>query len=121
MSFRVTRAGELIGREAAQARAPLGIVDLSLAPTPAMATGWPRFWKRSASRRRRARLDRRARPAQRRGEEGRRDGSAMSIGGLSGAFIPLSEDAGMIRGGKERELHHHRQARSDDRGLLGRP
>ena len=60
MAFKVTRAGELIGREVVRRLGPpvrFGVVDLSLAPTPRSAIRSRRSWRRWGSRRR-ARLDR---------------------------------------------------------------
>ena len=72
-SFRVTRVGELIGREvAAELGIPFGIVDLSLAPTPTVGDSVGEILKTlGIARHRRARLDRRRGHAQRRREEGR--------------------------------------------------
>lgn len=97
-AFKITRAGELIAREAAtRLGVARGIVDLSLAPTPAegdsvagiieaMGVGRCGGPGTTASL---ALLN-----------DAVKKGGAMatsSTGGLSGAFIPVSEDAGMIR------------------------
>jgi uncharacterized protein (UPF0210 family) len=95
-AFKVTRAGELIGREvAARLGVPFGVVDLSLAPTPAVGDSVAAIlesigvatvggWGSTAAL---ALLT-----------DAVKKGGAMasaSVGGLSGAFIPVSEDAGM--------------------------
>lgn len=105
MAFKITRAGELIGREAARRMGiPFGIVDLSLAPTPAIGDSIANILE--------------AMGLERCGTHGTtaalallndavKKGGAMAssyIGGLSGAFIPVSEDAGMIRAAKEGAL-----------------
>lgn len=93
-SFRVTRIGELIGREvAAELGMAFGIVDLSLAPTPMMGDSVGEVLQAMGI----ARI----------GGPGSTAALAMltdavkkggmfassSVGGLSGAFIPVSEDA----------------------------
>jgi hypothetical protein len=93
-SFRVTRVGELIGREVAQELGvPFGIVDLSLAPTPQVGDSVGEILKALGI----AKI----------GAPGSTAAVAMlndavkkggafassSVGGLSGAFIPVSEDA----------------------------
>jgi len=97
-AFKITRMGELVGRSAAEKLGvPFGIVDLSLAPTPAVGDSVAEILE--------------AMGLERCGTHGStaalallndavKKGGAMassSIGGLSGAFIPVSEDAGMIR------------------------
>lgn len=97
-AFKVTRTGELVGREAARRLGvPFGIVDLSLAPTPAVGDSVADILE--------------AMGLERCGTHGTtaalamlndavKKGGAMAsshVGGLSGAFIPVSEDAGMIR------------------------
>jgi len=96
-AFKVARMGELVGRETARRLGTgFGIVDLSLAPTPAIgdsvgdvleAIGVDRAggWGSTAAL---ALLT-----------DAVKKGGAMassSVGGLSGAFIPVSEDQGMI-------------------------
>lgn len=96
-AFKITRAGELIAREAARRLGvDMGIVDLSLAPTPAKGDSVAAIIE--------------AIGVKRCGGPGTttalallndavKKGGAMgtsSIGGLSGAFIPVSEDANMI-------------------------
>lgn len=96
-AFKVTRMGELVGREAsARLGVPFGIVDLSLAPTPARGDSVARILE--------------AMGLERVGTHGTtaalallndavKKGGAMAsshVGGLSGAFIPVSEDEGMI-------------------------
>jgi len=93
-SFRVTRVGELIGRELSQVLGvEFGIVDLSLAPTPRVGDSVGEIFRAMGIRRF--------------GEPGSTLAVAMlndaikkgglfassSVGGLSGAFIPVSEDA----------------------------
>ncbi len=95
--FKITRAGELIGREVAQKHGvPFGIVDVSLAPTPAEGDSIGDILK--------------AMGVEDVGAHGTTAALAMlndavkkaglmassSVGGLSGAFIPVSEDQGMI-------------------------
>lgn len=97
LSFKLARAGELIGREAARRLGlPFGIIDLSLAPTPVPGDSVAEIIE--------------AMGFERAGTHGTtaalalltdavKKGGAMasgSVGGMSGAFIPVSEDAGMI-------------------------
>ena len=71
--FKITRAGELIARKVAEKHGiPFGIVDISLAPTPAEGDSIADILKAM----------------------GLEDVGAP---GMSGAFIPVSEDQGMIR------------------------
>jgi uncharacterized protein (UPF0210 family) len=96
-AFKVTRMGELVGRAAsARLGVPFGIVDLSLAPTPAQGDSVARILEVMG--------------LERVGTHGStaalamlndavKKGGAMAsshVGGLSGAFIPVSEDAAMI-------------------------
>ena len=96
-AFKVTRMGELVGRAASdKLGVPFGIVDLSLAPTPALGDSVAHILE--------------AMGLERVGTHGStaalallndavKKGGAMAssyVGGLSGAFIPVSEDAGMI-------------------------
>jgi len=104
-AFKITRMGELAGREAAKRLSvPFGIVDLSLAPTPAVgdsvadileAMGLERVGCHGTT------------AALALLNDAVKKGGAMAssyVGGLSGAFIPVSEDAGMIRGVEEGSL-----------------
>lgn len=96
--FKITRAGELIGRKVAEKnKVPFGIVDISLAPTPAEGDSIADILK--------------AMGVEDVGAPGTTAALAMlndsvkkaglmassSVGGMSGAFIPVSEDMGMIR------------------------
>ena len=104
-AFKVTRMGELVGREAARRLGTtFGIVDVSLAPTPAIGDSVADILELMG--------------VDRAGGNGTtaalalltdavKKGGAMassSVGGLSGAFIPVSEDEGMIRAVKEGAL-----------------
>ena len=104
-AFRVTRCGELIGREAAEALgAAFGIVDLSLAPTPAVGDSVGEIFE--------------AMGICKIGGPGTTTAVAMlndavkkggafassSVGGLSGAFIPVAEDAALARAVEEGHL-----------------
>ncbi|MBR6545449.1 MAG: PFL family protein [Clostridia bacterium] len=97
VAFKITRVGQLIAYEASRRLgAPYGIVDLSLAPTPAQGDSVARILENMG--------------LERCGTHGTtaalallndavKKGGVMAsshVGGLSGAFIPVSEDAGMI-------------------------
>ena len=99
MSFKVTRAGELIGREVARrlgGDVRFGIVDLSLAPTPALGDSVAEILEVMG-------LERTGCPGTTAAlallTDAVKKGGAMAtshVGGLSGAFIPVSEDHDMI-------------------------
>lgn len=96
-AFKITRMGQLVAREASdKLNVPFGIVDLSLAPTPAVGDSVARILETMGLERcggcgttaALALLN-----------DAVKKGGVMassSVGGLSGAFIPVSEDAGMI-------------------------
>jgi uncharacterized protein len=97
LSFKLARAGELVGREAARRLdIPFGIIDLSLAPTPVMGDSVANIiegmgFERAGTHGTTAALALLT--------DAVKKGGAMasnSVGGMSGAFIPVSEDAGMI-------------------------
>ena len=96
-AFKITRVGQLIAHEASKKlNTPYGIIDLSLAPTPAVGDSVARILENMG--------------LERCGTHGTTAALAMlndavkkggvmassHVGGLSGAFIPVSEDAGMI-------------------------
>jgi hypothetical protein len=95
-SFRVTRVGELIGREVArELGVAFGIVDLSLAPTPQVGDSVGEILTALG-------LDRIGAPGSTAAiamlNDAVKKGGAFassSVGGLSGAFIPVSEDAAL--------------------------
>ena len=97
-AFKITRAGELVAREAARRLGvSMGIVDLSLAPTPAEGDSVADILEAIG-------VERAGAPGTTTAlallNDAVKKGGAMgtsSVGGLSGAFIPVSEDAGMIR------------------------
>ncbi|PKQ37690.1 MAG: hypothetical protein CVT59_06525 [Actinobacteria bacterium HGW-Actinobacteria-1] len=97
-SFKITRAGELVAREAARRLGvTMGIVDLSLAPTPAEGDSVAEILEAIG-------VGRCGGPGTTTAlallNDAVKKGGAMgtsSIGGLSGAFIPVSEDMGMVR------------------------
>ncbi len=97
ISYKITRVGQLVGQKASERLGvPFGIVDLSLAPTPAVGDSVAHILEEIG--------------LERCGTHGTtaclallndavKKGGVMAcsrIGGLSGAFIPVSEDAGMI-------------------------
>ena len=96
-AFQVTRMGQIVGREASQRLGiPFGIVDLSLAPTPAVGDSVARILEEMGlevcgthgTTAALALLN-----------DAVKKGGVMAsnhVGGLSGAFIPVSEDEGMI-------------------------
>lgn len=96
-AFKITRMGQLVAREASKMLGvPFGIVDLSLAPTPAVGDSVAHILEEMG--------------LEQCGTHGTtaalallndavKKGGIMAssfVGGLSGAFIPVSEDAGMI-------------------------
>ncbi|NLY75714.1 MAG: PFL family protein [Firmicutes bacterium] len=97
VAFKITRVGELIGRKVSERLGiPFGIVDLSLAPTPTVGDSVANILEAMG-------LERCGAPGTTAAlallNDAVKKGGAMassSIGGLSGAFIPVSEDAGMI-------------------------
>lgn len=100
-AFKITRMGQLVAKEASEAlNVPFGIVDLSLAPTPAVGDSVAYILEEMG--------------LEKCGTHGTtaalallndavKKGGVMAssyVGGLSGAFIPVSEDAGMIAAAK---------------------
>ena len=105
-AFRVTRMGQLVAQEASRRLdTPFGIVDLSLAPTPAIGDSVARILEEMG--------------LETCGTHGTtaalallndavKKGGVMAsshVGGLSGAFIPVSEDEGMIAAARSGALH----------------
>ena len=96
-AFRITRMGQLVAREAAERLGvPFGIVDLSLAPTPAGGDSVAYILEEMG-------LEQAGAPGTTAAlallNDAVKKGGVMAsghVGGLSGAFIPVSEDAGMI-------------------------
>lgn len=97
-AFKITRAGQLVAREASKRLGvPFGIIDLSLAPTPAVGDSVAAILEEMG--------------LESTGVHGTtaalallndavKKGGIMAsshVGGLSGAFIPVSEDTGMIK------------------------
>lgn len=96
-AFKVTRMGQLVGAEASKRLGvPFGIVDLSLAPTPAVGDSVAHILEEIG-------LEQCGAPGTTAClamlNDAVKKGGVMassSVGGLSGAFIPVSEDRGMI-------------------------
>lgn len=95
-AFKITRAGELAGREVARRlKIPFGIVDLSLAPTPARGDSIAEVMQAMGLERCGAHGSTAALALL---NDAVKRGGAMAssnVGGLSGAFIPVTEDAAM--------------------------
>jgi len=104
-AFKITRMGQLVAQEASKRLGvPFGIVDLSLAPTPAVGDSVAHILEEiglsqcgsAGTTAALAILN-----------DAVKKGGVMassSVGGLSGAFIPVSEDAGMIAAAKNGTL-----------------
>ncbi len=96
-AFHVTRMGQLVAREASRRLdTPFGIVDLSLAPTPAVGDSVARILEEMGLEVCGAHGTTAALALL---NDAVKKGGVMassSVGGLSGAFIPVSEDEGMI-------------------------
>ncbi len=96
-AFKVTRVGQLVAQEAsARLGVPFGIVDLSLAPTPAVGDSVAEILEEMG-------LESVGAPGTTAAlallnDQVKKGGVMASsyVGGLSGAFIPVSEDQGMI-------------------------
>ena len=96
-AFRITRMGQLVAQEASKRlQVPFGIVDLSLAPTPAQGDSVAHILEEMG-------LEACGAPGTTAAlamlNDAVKKGGVMAsshVGGLSGAFIPVSEDAGMI-------------------------
>ena len=105
-AFRITRMGQLVAQEASRRLdVPFGIVDLSLAPTPAIGDSVARILEEMGlevcgthgTTAALALLN-----------DAVKKGGVMAsshVGGLSGAFIPVSEDEGMIAAASSGALH----------------
>lgn len=96
-AFNITRMGQLVAREASRRLdVPFGIVDLSLAPTPAMGDSVAHILEEMGLSTCGAHGTTAALALL---NDAVKKGGIMAsshVGGLSGAFIPVSEDAGMI-------------------------
>ena len=96
-AFKITRVGQLVAREAARRLdIPFGIIDLSLAPTPAVGDSVAEILEEIG-------LEMAGAPGTTAAlamlnDQVKKGGIMASsyVGGLSGAFIPVSEDQGMI-------------------------
>jgi len=96
-AFKITRVGQLVAREASKRLdVPFGIIDLSLAPTPAVGDSIADIFEEMG-------LQRAGAPGTTAAlallnDQVKKGGIMASsyVGGLSGAFIPVSEDQGMI-------------------------
>ncbi|MEE1037958.1 MAG: PFL family protein [Eubacterium sp.] len=96
-AFKITRMGQLVGEEASKALGvPFGIIDLSLAPTPAVGDSVAHILEEIGLEQVGACGTTAALAML---NDAVKKGGVMAsstVGGLSGAFIPVSEDAGMI-------------------------
>jgi len=96
-AFKITRVGQLVAREASKRLGiPFGIIDLSLAPTPSVGDSVAEILEEIG-------LERVGAPGTTAAlallnDQVKKGGVMASsyVGGLSGAFIPVSEDQGMI-------------------------
>ncbi len=96
-AFKITRVGQLVANEASKRLGvPFGIVDLSLAPTPAIGDSIAEIFQSLG-------LEHAGAPGTTAAlamlnDQVKKGGvmASTAVGGLSGAFIPVSEDQGMI-------------------------
>ncbi|MCX4326101.1 MAG: PFL family protein [Lachnospiraceae bacterium] len=104
-AFKITRVGQLVAREASKRLGiPFGIIDLSLAPTPAVGDSIADIFEEMG-------LQRAGAPGTTAAlallnDQVKKGGIMASsyVGGLSGAFIPVSEDQGMINAAEDGAL-----------------
>lgn len=96
-AYKITTTGELIGRKlASRLSVPFGVIDLSLAPTPAIGDSVAQIFQAMGLEHAGAHGTTAALAML---NDAVKKGGIMAssyVGGLSGAFIPVSEDAGMI-------------------------
>ncbi len=100
-AFKITRAGQLVASEASRRlNVPFGIIDLSLAPTPAVGDSIGEIFQEMG-------LEMPGAPGTTcalalLNDQVKKGGimASSSVGGLSGAFIPVSEDHAMIEAAK---------------------
>ncbi|MGE4214778.1 MAG: PFL family protein [Anaerotignaceae bacterium] len=100
-AFKITRVGQLVAQEASKRlNVPFGIIDLSLAPTPAVGDSIAEIFQEMG-------LQEAGAPGTTAAlamlNDNVKKGGVMAssyVGGLSGAFIPVSEDNGMIEAAK---------------------
>ena len=96
-AFKITRVGQIVAQEASKRlNVPFGIIDLSLAPTPAVGDSIAEIFQVMG-------LEQAGAPGTTAAlailNDNVKKGGVMAssyVGGLSGAFIPVSEDHGMI-------------------------
>ena len=102
IAFKITSTGELIGRKMAlKMGIPFGIIDLSLAPTPAVGDSVAGIFQAMGLEHAGAHGTTAALAML---NDAVKKGGIMAssyVGGLSGAFIPVSEDAGMIEAARK--------------------
>lgn len=100
-AFKITRVGQLVAQEASKRlNVPFGIIDLSLAPTPEIGDSIAEIFQEMG-------LEQAGAPGTTAAlailNDNVKKGGVMAssyVGGLSGAFIPVSEDHGMIEAAK---------------------
>ena len=96
-AYKITTSGELVGRKLAdRLGVPFGVIDLSLAPTPAIGDSVAQIFQAMGLEHAGAHGTTAALAML---NDAVKKGGIMAssyVGGLSGAFIPVSEDAGMI-------------------------
>ena len=106
IAYKITSTGELVGRDLAQRlQVPFGVIDLSLAPTPAQGDSVANILEAMGLERTGAHGTTAALALL---NDAVKKGGTMAtsyVGGLSGAFIPVSEDAGMIEAVEKGALH----------------
>ena len=104
-AFKITRMGQLVGAEASMALGvPFGIIDLSLAPTPALGDSVAYILEEIGLEQCGACGTTAALAML---NDAVKKGGVMAssnVGGLSGAFIPVTEDAGMIAAARDKTL-----------------
>lgn len=96
-AFKITRVGQIVAKEASKRlNVPFGIIDLSLAPTPAIGDSIAEIFEEMG-------IEKAGAPGTTAAlailNDNVKKGGVMAssyVGGLSGAFIPVSEDHGMI-------------------------
>lgn len=104
-AFKITRMGQLVGSEASKKLGvPFGIIDLSLAPTPAIGDSVAYILEEIGLEQCGAHGTTAALAML---NDAVKKGGVMAssaVGGLSGAFIPVTEDAGMIEAARSGSL-----------------